>query len=410
MSKNTLIIIGLIFLAVTLGCRSFIPSQLTDSRAPDVDFVAAGKPLNVKVELDKTQTAAAKISSAGGTVSLTSANGSKFELEVPADALEAETEIVMTAVKTLDGSPLDGNTPTAVQLEPSGLFFNEFATLTIVPAKEIPIEDQIIFGYEGDGQEYHLAVVDPASKEIKIKLNHFSGAGVGSGADSAWAAHLQIQAEAARSRLGHELGKVAQAERQRRLLGDESGSEEFAAQMEALLDKYEDQVILKEMAAAELDCQFARKAYQDMITLERQRRLLGFQVPGDTYQKLERLVEIGKNCKKAYRITGSSNGVNFTGQACGLDKPFLVDATFPGGTAKFTFTPSSPVSGSSKTDAGGSGCTMTGGGEYSLMLSNDGSGKLKLNTTDTVFCQGFSNTRTNNFTLSLQSAPDVKCQ
>jgi hypothetical protein len=59
---------------------------------------------------------------------------------------------------------------------------------------------------------------------------------LGSGSDSAWASHLQIQAEAARSRLGHEFGKVIQAERRRQLLGDDSGSEDFADQMKALLD------------------------------------------------------------------------------------------------------------------------------------------------------------------------------
>ena len=411
MSKSTLFIVGLTFLAISLSCKSFVPSKMSETAArPAVDFTAPGKPLNVKVQLDKKQSATGKVTKDGGSVSLISADGSRFTLDIPANALDAETEIVMTAVKTLDGSPLGSNTPTAVQLEPSGLFFNELVTLTIVPAKKIPIKEQIIFGYEGDGMDYHLALVDPESKDIKIKLNEFSGAGVGSGAESAWASHLQIQAEGSRTRLGQKLAEAAQAERQRRLLGDDSGSEDFAMQMKAVLDQYEDQVLLKERAAAELDCQFARKAIQDMITLERQRRLLGLEVPGDTWEKVEKLKEIAKKCKKAYRISGESNNVSFTGQACGLDKPFFLNATFPGGTAKFTFTPNSAVGGSTATTAGGSGCSLTGGGEYSLILNNDGSGTLTWTTTDTVVCQGFSNTRTNTFNLPLQPMPEATCQ
>jgi hypothetical protein len=47
---------------------------------------------------------------------------------------------------------------------------NAVATLTITPAKEIPLKDQIIFGYEKNGIDYHLASVDPKSKDVKVKL------------------------------------------------------------------------------------------------------------------------------------------------------------------------------------------------------------------------------------------------
>src|SRR5690606_24553967 len=112
------------------------------------------------------------------------------------------------AVKSLDGAPLDNNVPTAVQLEPSGLSFKEMATLTIVPGNEIPIKEQIIFGYDGTGEDYHLAVIDPKSKDIKIKLMHFSGAGVGRGGDAAWAANLMVQASSSRTRITQKLGEL----------------------------------------------------------------------------------------------------------------------------------------------------------------------------------------------------------
>jgi hypothetical protein len=105
------------------------------------------------------------------------------------------------------------------------LFFNEIVTLTIVPGQEIPIEEQIIFGYEEDGQDYHLGVVDSNCREIKVKLIRFSGAGVGSGSNSAWAANLQVQAIATRVWLDQQLGESTQVERRAELLGSEGNPE-----------------------------------------------------------------------------------------------------------------------------------------------------------------------------------------
>jgi hypothetical protein len=226
MPKTNLMIVGLIFLALSTGCKSLMPAKTTDSgKVPAIDFNLPGRPLDVQVTLDKKQTASGKVSTDGGSVSLTSADGSKFTLDVPAKALDIETMITMTAIRNLDGAPLDNNTPTAVQLEPSGLFFNEMVTLTIVPAKDIPVKEQIIFGYEKEGKDYHLALVDPKSKDIKIKLMEFSGAGVGSGGDMAWAAHLQIQAETTRTRLTQKLAEINLKHRRNGLLWGTDSSE-----------------------------------------------------------------------------------------------------------------------------------------------------------------------------------------
>ena len=138
--------------------------------------------------------------------------------------------------------------------------------------------------------------------------------------------------------------------------------------------------------------------------------MMGGDVRGEFLKNMEKMVEIGSKCQKAYRISGQSNNVSFTGQTCGLDKPFTLDSTFPGGTAKTTFTPKSPVSGSASTAASGSGCTATGSGDYSIVLNNDGSGTLTWTSNDTLSCQGFSNSKTNKFTLPLTPAPEVACQ
>ncbi|MEO6589492.1 MAG: hypothetical protein ABIP06_09325 [Pyrinomonadaceae bacterium] len=328
MLKIIAVIAGLIVVAVSISCKSSMPAATTDTskKAPDVDFTTPGAPINVKVQLDKKQTASSKISPAGGSVSLTAADGSKFTLDVPANALEKEVEITMTAVKTLDGAPLDKNTPTAVQLEPSGLLFREMLTLTIIPAKEIPIKNQIIFGYEGDGKDYHLTLIDHKSKDIKIKLMEFSGAGVGSGADAAWAANLQIQAETARTRLTQKIGALAQAERNKQISGDENGIEGFLEQVKSLMEQYEDQVLTKEMVAAELDCRFARRAIHNLLAAERQRQIMGFDGMPNVDEKVEKLIKIAEECKKpaAFQIVGGLDDWQTSTKVCDILQPFTL--------------------------------------------------------------------------------------
>ncbi len=328
MSKTNLAIVGLILLGVSLSCKSFLPGKETaKSTGPVIDFITPGKALDVKVQLDKKHTSSGKISPDGGTVSLTSTDGSKFMLEVPPKALDAETVITMTALKSMDGAPLDNNKPTAVQLEPSGLSFKDMVTLTIVPAKEIPIDDQIIFGYEGDGKDYHLAPVDPKSKDVKIKLMEFSGAGVGSGSDAAWALNLQIQAETARTRLNQKAGEITQTERMRALLGyEEESPGEWSKQIVAIMDQYDDQVLRKEMVAAELDCRLARRAVQNYIGAERQRSLLGVKSDPDFWQKLEKFEKLIKECKKAaaFQIIGGLDDWQTNTKVCDIMKPFTL--------------------------------------------------------------------------------------
>ena len=331
MSKTNLTIVGLIIICVSLSCKSFLPvgKETANNSGPAIDFTTPGKTLDVKVTLDKKHTSSGKVSPDGGTVSLTSADGSKFTLEVPPKALDTETLITMTALKGMDGAPLDNKTPTAVQLEPSGLFFNEIVTLTIVPAKEIPIKEQIIFGYEGDGTDYHLAIVDPKSKDIKIRLMEFSGAGVGGGGDAAWAINLQLQAENARTRLTNKTGAITQAERMRSLLGyDEDGSGEWFEKITKLMDQYDDQVLRKEMVAAELDCRLARRAVQNYIGAERQRSLLGGKSDPDFWPKLDKFRKLIKECKKAaaFQIVGGLDDWQTNTKVCDIMQPFKLTA------------------------------------------------------------------------------------
>ena len=348
-------------LFASLACNFLLPGKSDQPEnlgksvdAPKVDFTAPAKPLNVTVALDEKSSTSGKVTPKGGRMTLKAKDGTVFTLEIPAKALKVDMQVTMTAVKSLDGAPLGSGELAAVQLEPSGLVFDQWVTLTIAPAKEILVEKQIIFNYEGSGQDYHLAVVDPKSREIKIKLLGFSGAGVGSGDDKAWAATLQSQASEASARLLQQLGEATQTDRRNALLGGESNL--TGEMIDSFFDQYYDQVVLKEIAAAELDCKHAAQAAKDLIMIERLNQILGsgeIRIPNFA-EKVQKMAELGGNCGRAYSISGTLDEASMSGVTCDSSKPFTI-----GGTLTFNFVPSSPTSGtfsySGPYDANGSG-------------------------------------------------------
>lgn len=125
----------------------------TPARAPN--------PLTVNAQLNAQENASAKIDSSGGNISLADQNGVKYELDIPAGALDASTDITLTAVKNINGWPLDGNMLGAVKIEPDGLVLNSMATLSItLPANQPSINlSNIGFAFSGSGSEFHLKPV-----------------------------------------------------------------------------------------------------------------------------------------------------------------------------------------------------------------------------------------------------------
>ena len=376
-----------LFVLLSISCRLFTPGSSSDnSNVPNdsvnnssIDFTTPAEPLNITVELDETSTVRGTFSTNGNAMTLTAADGTVFKLAVPPGALDRDTAITMTAVKSITGAPLSSGTVAAVQLEPSGLFFNEFVTLTVIPAQEIPIENQIIFAYEGAGQDYHLAIIDPKSREIRIKLLEFSGAGVGSGGDKEWAANLQHQANDSRVRFQNEVAKLLQPERLAQLLGEEP-NDQISSILKSYMEKYYDQVIQKEMVAAELDCKYAEKAIQDLIGLERNNQLLGLNgadangetipIVDDLAGKIAKLVKIGEKCNKVYSANGIWGPASLTGEIDTSEDPFTLVVS-GGCTGEMMF--------SGGADAGEVSCAVTcggilfnGAGPYTITYAGDG--------------------------------------
>ncbi len=258
-------------------------------------FSANADPINVTVALDESRGVQFDVPVGGGILTAQAADGTAFTLAIPPDALLTETTIHMIPVSSLEGLPF-GSNPLAVQLEPEGLTFNNYVTLTITPPQEIPLDQQILFGYMGSGQDVILAPPVVNSPEIKIQLLHFSGYGVTKG--------LLADIEPVRERIGGDAERRLQslaaerlgAERQRQLLG--SGESEGNLDLDDLFKQFEEQVVKPRVAAAGESCAAGRLAMQTLLGFERQKQLLGAGDEGGMASVMDLMNTVGLVCVK----------------------------------------------------------------------------------------------------------------
>jgi len=239
-------------------------------------FHPPSDPASAAVTLDESKAVETVVPLTGGVLKATGADGTQYALEIPGDALLNETKIRLIPA-AVSGLPFGGEQTYAAQLEPEGLFFNNFVTLTITPPQEIPLNEQLFFGYQAAGKEVIFAPPVVNSKEIKIQILHFSGYGVTKG--------LLADTESVRERLGGSAERRLQSqtaelvgrERQRQLLGSgENQDSTLNADIQALFDQYQKEVVDVRVAAAGESCAAGRLALQTTLGLERQKQLLGF--------------------------------------------------------------------------------------------------------------------------------------
>ncbi|HBX69389.1 MAG TPA: hypothetical protein DEH25_08390 [Chloroflexi bacterium] len=297
--KKSWVLVLLIFIITQVACRLFFPAS-GDETNPAVGvatgteadpasiepnqssstgpaelqyiFEIPADPIQVSVSLDSAHEAEAIIGPEGGSLSVSGTDGTSYKLDIPPDALATETLIRMIPTSMIEGMPF-GSEQYAVQFQPEGLQFYDFAILTITPAQELPIDQQIFFGYQGEGENLVLAPPVVDSHEIKIQLDHFSGYGVSKGflADiEPVRARIGGDAEARlRSAIAEQLLKA----RQEQLLGNEDAGSEI--DWEGFFQQWEEQVVKPRLAAAGESCAAGRLAIQTVLGYERQRQLLG---------------------------------------------------------------------------------------------------------------------------------------
>jgi hypothetical protein len=262
---------------VTSAAAPAEPAKTTGSAAQyQYIFNPPSDPASAAVTLDESKAVEAVVPLEGGVLRATGADGTLYALEIPGDALLNETKIRLIPA-AVSGLPFGGEQNYAAQLEPEGLFFNNFVTLIITPSQEIPLNEQLFFGYQEAGKDVIFAPPVVDSKEIKIHILHFSGYGVTKG--------LLADPESVRERLGgsaerrlqSQTAEILGRERQRQLLGGkDSQPYTLDADLQALFDQYQKEVVDVRIAAAGESCAAGRLALQTALGLERQKQLLGF--------------------------------------------------------------------------------------------------------------------------------------
>ena len=210
-------------------------------------FPLQPNPVKVTVTRDSTHSVSSMIPATGGTITATGGDGTRFTLTIPPNALDGDSTITMTPVSTMDGLPMTGGLVAAVHFEPEGLRFNLPVELRIEPPAEVPVEQQVGFGYLGDGNDLHLYPME-RGRGLAMRLLHFSGFGIALGPMVDLLGLLRPTDP--RAQLEAQIGALIAADRRLALENDGKGDPEFGTKLSKLLQDYYDHVVLPKIDAA----------------------------------------------------------------------------------------------------------------------------------------------------------------
>lgn len=248
-------------------------SYSLDPRADD--FTAPANPLNLTVTSDPSRSATAHVTTAGGSLTATGADGTTFTLDIPKDALIEDTDITMTPVTDIQGWDVAPGNVAAVMLEPDGLTFATPGRLTIVPAQPVGDVQGTPFRFYGQGKDAHLILADHSAAGIVIPVEHFSGHGFTWNVSIpfwlAWARYKQTQVEDRLSNLlAAELGKI----RAQQVAGT-TPDKTVQEVIENLIAEWERDVLNRRLLLVSNSCADAQFALNGFLAFNRQMQILG---------------------------------------------------------------------------------------------------------------------------------------
>ncbi len=219
---------------------------------------AAGDAVTIAPSLTVTDDAATAANAvitvaAGGTVSVTARDGTMFRLDVPADALAADTAIIATAT---DVTGIDGTTALhAVHFEPAGLQFIGAATLRITTPTPIASGHVLPFQAASDGSDAQFAVIDDlATDDVSTALlvTHFSVFGIGEIVDAISDMVVVHQTGNAQVQLQGEIGR--NVEIRRNYLREGRSTAEVDSVLAGLFADYTEKVLTPLVESANATC------------------------------------------------------------------------------------------------------------------------------------------------------------
>ena len=114
--------------------------------------------------------------------------------------------------------------------------------------------------------------------------------------------------------------------------------------------------------------------------------------------------------QESYRASGGQK-MNMIGTICDLAKPFQLNAMGDNAISyEFSFSPADDASGSFEYSGSAEGCTESGGGTYTVQLSEDGStGKVQVDVSGSIDCGDIHNTFSDTGSFDLTADPGTSC-
>ena len=154
------------------------PTPLGSSPTPEPVPLRAANPLQLNLSLEPNSTVAQEIGPAGGTLSVSSADGTRYTLTVPEGALLSSLDISMTPVDSAEGIPFESGMLAGVHLTPEGLMLLRPARLEIQTALADDANLRA-FSTAAQGNDFHLTLMEVGDDGVvRIPLMHFSTPGL----------------------------------------------------------------------------------------------------------------------------------------------------------------------------------------------------------------------------------------
>ena len=246
------------------------PTPPGDPAVPE--FPLDPDPLTVTHTLDTARAVTQRIESFGGEIAVTAADGTKYTLTVPNKALVSRTDITLTPVVAVNGSPLSGGLVGAVEILPHGLELLAPATLTIEPAAGAgPVDGQTGFLSHEQGEDFHLYPLDMGAA-LKLHLTHFSTPGVAQASAADREVLLRHPPERARAQYEQEMAELMRKSRAAALVGENPDLP--TDQIAALLAGYYKNIVAPLAEQAKTNDDLAPRAMGELIGWSRQIDLL----------------------------------------------------------------------------------------------------------------------------------------
>ena len=267
-------------LAAAAGAAAFALWHHGSSGGGTGWLAGEGRPVQLDLTFEPERGRAKEITPAGGTISATSSDGTRFELRIPEGALVYSERISVIPISSVRGLPLGGGSIAAVHLKPDGLRLMKPATLSIRPRADVPVPEQVAFAYTGNGSDAYLYPLSPDPRRIEMPIFHFSGYGLGQAAPNDPGRETLQGAADKFARLQSQASEIMAAERALEL-ADDAAASDWEARLAPLFLQYYDEVLRPLMSTAESDERMAECALQGFFSWMRQIQLLGLVSDGD---------------------------------------------------------------------------------------------------------------------------------